>query len=150
MKIFILGLLLLCSCDLDSKKTGLNNCSDSITNSKDNGVFIQKLNINKSVFNIGDNKKDTIKEIWVEDGWTYERSNFSINIKKDSFQQICILSSILSSDAYDKALLLYNHGYFGQQNHVLNSEFFKRSDTIFVVNNFGKKDPILDTLIIIK
>src|SRR6185437_13492496 len=109
----------LSACSLDTKKTGMHKNSQSIEESEKNGVFIQTLKVNDPVINIGDNKTDTIKQIWLENGWTYKSKNiFSTVIQKDSFQQVLILFGGLSNKWHDSILLKYNNGYFGW-NHVL-------------------------------
>ena len=155
MKLFLLFLLFFCSCNLDTK-TGIHQYSNSIERSRENGVFVQALEMNKYIINIGNNRKDTVKQIWIEDAWKYEREYFSIVVKKDSFQNILMRLSYLSSNEYlDKydynnlILLEYNNQYFGW-NGVLYSEYFDRRDTIFVINKVGNKETTLDTLVITK
>lgn len=147
MKFTILVFLFLSACDLDTKKTGMHKNSQSIEESKSNGVFIQTLKVNKSSINMGDNKKDTIKQIWIENGWTYESKNFfSSIIQKDSFQQVLILFGGLSNSWNDTILLEYNDGYFGW-NRVFFSTYKSNKDTVFIIKKIDNKETNLDTLI---
>ena len=159
MKLFLLLSVFFWSCNLDIK-TGIPNYSNSIEQSKKNGVFVQILKVNKTIIKIGDGRTDTIKQIWIEDAWTYERKYFSIVVKKDSFPNILMRLGHLSDqcinefDYKNEILLKYNNQYFGwegsRESGVFNSEYFDNKDTIFVVNKVGNKDTILDTLIITK
>ena len=150
MKLTILLLLLLSACSLDTKKTGMHNNSQSIEESKKNGVFIQALKVNHLVINIGDNKTDTIKQIWLENWWTYESKNiFSTVIQKDSFQQVLILFGGLSNKWHDSILLKYNSGYFGW-NHVLFDTYQNDKDSAFVIKKVNDNETILDTVIMRK
>jgi len=96
---------------------------------------------------MGDNKKDTIKQIWIENGWTYESKNFfSSIIQKDSFQQVLILFGGLSNSWNDTILLEYNDGYFGW-NRVFFSTYKSNKDTVFIIKKIDNKETNLDTLI---
>lgn len=60
--------------------------SQSIEESKRNGVFIQALKVINPIINIGNNKTDTITQIWLENEWTYESKYiFSTVIQKGCF-----------------------------------------------------------------
>jgi hypothetical protein len=150
MKLTILLSLLLSACSLDTKKTDMPQYSHSIQESKRIGVFIQTLNVNKPTINIGDNKTDTIKQIWLENEWKYESKYiFSTVIKKDTFQQILILFGELSNKLPDSILLKYNNEYFGW-NRVLFNRYLKNKDSVFVIKKVAGKETNLDTVVIKK
>ena len=131
------------------KRPGIPHYSQSVQESKRNGVFIQTINVNKPIINIGDNKKDTIKQVWLENEWTYESKYiFSTDIKKDSLQQILILLGE-SNNFPDSILLKYNDEYFGW-NGVLFDTYQKNEDSVFVIKKVDGKETILDTVVIKK
>ena len=107
--------------------------SQSIEESRQNGVFLQALVVDNPIINIGENKTDTIKQIWVEDAWTYEKENGTTVIKKDSFQQVLILLGSLSDSSSDHIFLKDRNGYFGWDRVLFNS-YVSDKDTIFVIN----------------
>src|SRR5687768_12911683 len=113
MRYLLLSLLFITACDLDTKKTGMHKCSQSIEESKSNGVFRYELTVDNPIINIGDNKSDTVKQIWVEDMWQYERENGRTVVKKYSTQQLLILFGQLSEGPSDTIHLKHNGGYFG-------------------------------------
>ena len=147
--LLLLSLLFLTACDLDTKKTGMHKCSQSIEESKSNGVFLYELTVNNPIIDIGNNKTDTIKQIWVEDMWQYERENGSTIIKKDSTQQVLILFGQLSDRPSDSIYLKHNGGYFGW-NRVLFSSYQGDSDIVFVVKKANSQETIIDTLVLTK
>jgi hypothetical protein len=143
----LLFLLLLASC-IDDTKTGMHKNSQSIKESKENGVFRQVLNTNKSIIKVGDNKTDSIEQIWLEDAWTYETEKGSIVVKKDNFQQCLILFTNLSKKA-DSIWLKQRNSYV-EWNGVLSAPFDKATDTFLVVKKILNQDTVLDTLIVSK
>jgi hypothetical protein len=149
MKYLFFPLLLLSACNLDTKKTGMHKCSQSIEESKSNGVFRYRLKVDNPIINIGDNKTDTIKQIWVEDMWQYERKNGSPIIKKDSLQQVLILLSQLSDSPSDTVYLKHRGGYFGW-NRVLFSSYQGDRDSVFIVKKLNNQETIIDTLVLTK
>jgi len=119
--------------------------SQSIAESKENGVFRRTVNINKSIIAIGNNRTDTIKEIWLENMWMYSDQG---SVLKDSAEQLLILFGDSSKVYNDKLLLKARSDYFGW-----NGVFFisKRNlgDTIFVVpNTSGNPNTNLDTILL--
>ncbi len=149
MRYFLLSLLFLTTCDLDTKKTGMHKCSQSVEESKRNGVFRHVLSVDNPIINIGDNKTDTVKQIWVEDMWQYERENGKTIIKKDSIQQILILFGQLSDKPSNTIYLKHSGSYFGW-NRVLFSSFQSDRDIVFVVKKVNNKEKIIDTLVLTK
>ena len=149
MKYLLLSLLLITACDLDTKKTGMHKYSQSIEESKSNGVFRHELTVDNPIINIGDNKTDTIKQIWVEDMWQYEKENGSTVIKKDSVQQVLILLGQLSDKPSDAIYLKYDGGYFGW-NRVLFSSYQGDRNIVFVVKKVNNQESIIDTLVLTK
>jgi len=150
MKFFVLFLLLLTGCDIDSKKTGIYNHSQSIKESKQNGVFIQTLKVDNPIINIGNNNTDTIKEIWIEHWWKYERKIFKAVVKKDSSMQIAILFGKLSDNSYNGSILLENRNGYYSWNGVLFDSFLGNADTIYVVRKTDTEKKIVDTIIVAK
>ncbi|MDE3237136.1 MAG: hypothetical protein KGO81_14385 [Bacteroidota bacterium] len=151
MKLIFFFIIPFTACNLsavDTKKTGLYKCSQSIEESKSNGVFRNSVQVDKSIIHIGDNKTDTIKQIWVEDMWQYVDENGDIKIQKDSTQQLLIKLSKLSKKYHDNILLKHhNDKYFGW-NGVLFETYSKGTDTIYVESNQNNKENIWDTLIV--
>ena len=127
----------------------MHKCSQSIEESKNNGVFDYELTVDNPIINIGDNKTDTIKQIWVENLWQYEKVNGSTVIKKDSTQQVLILFGELSKKSSDTIYLKHNNSYFGW-NHVLFSSYQDDRDTLFVVKKINNQEFVIDTLVLTK
>jgi hypothetical protein len=149
MKYLLLSLLFLTACDLDTKKTGMDKLSHSIEESKSNGVFRYELPVDNPIINIGDNKTDTVKQIWVEDVWQYEKENGGTIIKKDLAQQVLILFGQLSDRPSDTIYLKHHNGYFGW-NRVLFSSYQGDRDSVFVVKKVNTQETIIDTLVLAK
>gem|GEM_PF-6105650 len=59
MRYLLFSLLFVSACNLDTKKTGMHKCSQSIEESKSNGIFRYVLTADNPVINIGGNKTDT-------------------------------------------------------------------------------------------
>ena len=127
----------------------MHKCSQSIEESKNNGVFDYELTVDNPIINIGDNKTDTIKQIWVENLWQYEKVNGSTVIKKDSTQQVLILFGELSKKSSDTIYLKHNNSYFGW-NHVLFSSYQDDRDTLFVAKKINNQEFVIDTLVLTK
>jgi len=127
----------------------MHKCSQSIEESKSNGVFRYELDVDNPIINIGDNKTDTIKQIWVEDSWQYERENGSTVVKKDSTQQVLLLLSRLSQTLHDSIYLKHSGGYFGW-NGVLFSSYKGAGDIVYVVKKINNHERIIDTLVLTK
>jgi hypothetical protein len=115
---------------LDTKKSGMHKNSQSVDESKRNGVFRRLINVNKSVVSSGNNKTDTIREIWVEYMWMYTDKG---NILKDSAEQLLILFGNASREYDDKILLKRRNDYFGR-NGVFCDSYNNLNDTIYVVS----------------
>jgi hypothetical protein len=134
MKLLFIFSIYLTACTLtglDTKKTGLHKSSQSIEESKRNKVFHHRLQVDNPIINIGDNKTDTIKQIWVEDMWQYVDDG-TIKIKKDSTQQTLIRLAVLSRKNNGKIFLQHgNDSYFGW-NGVLFDTYKEDTDTIFI------------------
>ena len=102
---YIIFTVFLTSCNLaslDTKKSGVSKNSQSIEESKKNGVFQFQLKADKRSVSIANNLKDTIKEMWVENMWMYSGDG---SILKDSTEQI-LISLCISSRKYNAEMLL--------------------------------------------
>ena len=141
-----LFIFFLTSCDIDSKKDG-SQFSQSIKDSKANGVFIRQINLNKNKIRTGQFSFDSIKEIWIENSWHYERKPVTAKIKADTTIQILILFDSSSTGYDDETYFKNGEEYFGKKG-VLFGPYFADKDTIFVVKKEQQKNNIIDTLII--
>lgn len=139
-------LILLISCNLDTKKSGLHKNSLSIAESKEKGVFAFQLKVDNPIINIGNSRTDTIKEIWVESAWMYSEDG---SVKKEVGQQELILLGSLSNNYNDSIFLKHSSNYLGW-NRVFFSSLQLPNDTIFVVKEKGNSKQILDTIIVSK
>jgi hypothetical protein len=88
MRFIYLFSVVLLSCNIDN--TGFLRASQSISESKTNGVFLYNLKPNKSIISILKHQKDTIIEAWVEYEWKHESDFFRRKVQKDSVQQLVI------------------------------------------------------------
>ncbi len=146
---FIIFIIFLSSCNLaslDTKKSGMHKNSQSVEESKKNGVFRFLLNVNKSTVLIGKNKTDTIREIWAENMWMYTDKG---SILKDSAEQLLILFSIASRKYNDEILLKRRNDYFGWNGVFFNS-YSNLRDTIYVISTAAGTERITDTILVNK
>jgi hypothetical protein len=65
--------------------------SQSIADSKANGVFQYSLKVDKPIVRTGNHQIDTIQEAWVEKVWQYFNKNGKIVVQPDSANQLAIL-----------------------------------------------------------
>jgi len=149
MRKLIIIVFLLTSCnwaDLDTKKSGIHKNSQSIAESKENGVFRRIVNINKSIISIGNNRTDTVKEIWMENIWMYSDKG---GILKDSAEQLLILFGN-SSKVYNDKLFLETGSHYFEWNGVFSISNSNLGDTIFVVPNTSGNPKINQDTILLK
>ena len=149
MRRFIIFIIFLSSCNwasLDTKKSGMHKNSQSVDESKKNGVFRCLINVNKSIVSIGNNKTDTIREIWVENMWMYTDKG---SILKDSAEQLLILFGNASRKYNDKILLKRRNDYFGWNGVFFNS-YSNLRDTIYLVSIATGSDRIMDSILVNK
>ena len=149
MRRLIIFIIFLSSCNLaslDTKKSGIHKNSQSIEESKENGVFRFLLNVNKSTVTIEKNRTDTIRQIWVENMWMYADNG---KIVKDSDEQLLILFGNVSRDYNDKPFLKLGHNYFGW-NGVFFNTYNNLRDTIYVISTATGTERTLDTILVNK
>jgi hypothetical protein len=150
MQRFTLFIIFLSSCNLaslDTKKSGMHKNSQSIEESKNNGVFRFLLNVNKPILFIGNKLSDTIREIWVEDMWMYIENG---GILKDSTtEQLLILFGNSSMIYNDKLLLRHRKDYFGW-NGVFYDSYSNPRDTIYIISTVTGSEKIVDTILVSK
>jgi hypothetical protein len=70
--------------------------SQSMDESIENGVFKFPLTVNKRIVRTGNNKTDSIEQIWVENMWMY--NNHGDIIKDSNFQELILLRSLSKND----------------------------------------------------
>jgi hypothetical protein len=124
----------------------VNKNSQSIEESKKNGVFCFLLNVNKSAVLIEKNKTDTIREIWVENMWMYTDNG---SILKDSAEQLLISFSNASRKYNDKLFLKVKNNYFGWNGVFFNS-YSNLRDTIYVISTVAGTEMTTDTILVNK
>jgi hypothetical protein len=104
MRLLFLLIPFLLSCnlsDIDTKKTGLHKVSSTINQSKENGVFLHALQVDKASIRIGGNQLDTIQEAWMETSWRYETQDGKTIVQKDAFNQLAIRFQKLPTETYN-------------------------------------------------
>jgi hypothetical protein len=121
--------------------------SQSIEESKANDVFRHALKVDNSIINIGNNSKDTVIEIWVENGWEYTKDGLGVKIRKDSSLQILIRLASLSRKYDDRILFKCNGNYFGW-NGVLFDSYQNGQNIIEIVSKNNSQETSIDTLLI--
>jgi hypothetical protein len=120
--------------------------SQSMDESIENGVFKFPLTVNKRIVRTGNNKTDSIEQIWVENMWMY--NNHGDIIKDSNFQELILLRSLSKND--DMRIQLKNsQGYFGW-NGVLDQWYLRSQDTVYICLKDGEKEQILDTIYVNK
>jgi hypothetical protein len=149
MRRVIIFIIFLTSCNLpaDTKKSGMYKNSQSIEESKENGVFRFQVNVNKPVVHIDNSKTDTIKEIWVENMWMYTDQR---SIQKDSTEQILILFGNSSKDHNDKLLIKRGKDYFGWNGVFFDSYAPDLMDTLYIISTATGSPRIMDTILVNK
>jgi hypothetical protein len=144
---YIILVVFLTSCNLaslDTKKSGINKKSESIDESKKNGVYQFRVNVNKPIVSIAKNLKDTIKEIWVESMWMYSDNG---SILKDTTNQLLILFGS-SSRKYNADILLRRKNDYLGWNGVFFGTYSNPQDTIYVISAATGNEKPLDTIFV--
>jgi hypothetical protein len=146
MRAYLILIIFLSSCIIDdTKKPGMSKRSQSIKESKKNGVFEFEIQISDSVINIDNGNTDTIIEAWVEKEWEYNNRG---NIIKDSTMQILMLLKKLSKNSQVDIWFKNESRYWGW-NGVVFSPYNGDSSKVFVIKNQNGIDSIetiLDTI----
>ena len=142
--IFIFTLSIITSCGIDciDKKTGLHKSSQTLKDSKKNGVFNFEMLSETGSLALDSGIIFKINSAWVENSWSYECINNEAIVQKDSMFQFVIDAS------YDGDVL--NHDYW-LMNKKLGSVLdygYSGEDTIRLTLRNGKS--IIDTLSFVK
>lgn len=146
---YLICFVLLTACNLaslDTKKSGISKNSQSIDESKKNGVYQFRLKVNKPFISIGKNLRDTIKEIWVENMWMYADNG---SVLKDSTDQLLILFGS-SSRKYNADILLRRKNDYLGWNSVFFGTYRNPRDTIYVISTATGYERTLDTILVSK
>lgn len=133
----IFGLLTLlsgCGFNCIDAKTGIHRSSQTLKQSKENGVFQFQMQTNRKLLKIGSGRVLNIRSAWVENSWMYECINNKAVLKKDSSYQFVIdgvykgkgvndsLSYALWADKSNFGIVLggqLTFGYAGQDTFIL-------------------------------
>lgn len=121
--IFILAIFILTSCGIDcvDKKTGLHKSSQTLKDSKKNGVFNFEIFSETTSLLLDSGLIFKVNNAWVENSWSYECINNEVIVQKGSILQFVIDASY-EGDALNHDYWLMNkplgsvldYGYSGE------------------------------------
>jgi hypothetical protein len=145
MRAFFILIIFLASCGIDdTKKPGMHKNSQSIEESKGNGVFNFELHIDNPIVNTGNNNTDTIQEAWVENMWMY---NDKGNIVKDSTLQIVMLLKNPSKYPYPEMDIWFKqNGRYLEWNGVCVGTYQSSDSIIYLTKKENGQEIVLDTI----
>jgi hypothetical protein len=139
------------------KETGLSKASETLAESKGNHVFKFKMQANKSIFRLQNDQTFEIKNVWVENCWSYECIHNEPVVVTDSALQL-VIEAAYKGDVYtsDYWLLKTNPVQNESLGNHLGSRLdfiYKGQDTFYlklVKQKDFKNAEIIDTLRFIK
>ena len=124
----IVTFLVGCGIDCIDKKTGLSKASETLAESKEKHVFKFEMQADKSVFELEKGQVFKIKNVWVENCWSYECINNEAVVVLDSTLQL-VIEAAYKGDVYmsDYWLMEMN----AVQNESLGNHLGARLDFIY-------------------
>lgn len=140
--IFIIFLLTSCGIDCIDKKTGLHKSSQTLKESRNNGVFVFEMHPETPSLTLDRGLVFKVNNAWIVNSWSYECIDNEAIVQKDSLFQFVIDASY-EGDAI-------NHDYWLMNiplGAVLNYSYLGE-DTIRLTLSKGKT--VRDTLMFVK
>lgn len=136
--LYLIFCLVFLRCNLDTKWLG-NHESIDINSSKEIGVFVKKLDTDKNIFLLNNNKYK-VNEIWIEKVWGYN-NNMEMYINNKRFQIILTIYNFSYNDILNEFKTTINN----QKVNWTSSEISFYIDSIpqnkFIIN-FNNQDSI--------